>query len=757
MIDVDKDSERGEGDDTEILDEARERFARVKEDDQLNRDNYLDDYHFVYSPGKQWAEDIRQQRQRWKEPCLEFNQLKQFVNQVVNDQRQNKPAILVHPAGGDASKEVADIEQGLIRSIEQDPKSPAEIAYDTGFQAAVVGGRGWWRVCAEYDGKSFNQKILIKPIQDALTVYGDLDYQEPDGSDKNYAFVVESIHKDDFQRRWPDAEPVSWDDLDSNWKEGKDILLVADYYRRVPKKRTLVMMSDGATGWKDEMPKPPAGITETASREVDTFEVEWFKIAGGSQILERYDVAGEVIPVIHTCGDDILIQGKRIYQGLIRQARDAQAMLNFGMTQQAIHLALTPKAPYIAPQEAIQDYQNIWKNANTENYSVLPYKHNDANGNPIPMPQRVQPSTPDSGWRDWTQQMMSGMRSIIGMYEASLGMKGNEVSGKAIAARQKEGDVGTYHFMDNFHRAIALTGRIIQSWIPVYYDTERIVHIIGQDGMRKMVTLNQSAPHPSDPLQQIKLNDVTVGDYAVVIDSGPGYMTKRQETAEKLTQMVQAFPPLMQAAGDLVVKAQDIQDADLIAERLEMMLPPPVQQMIAAKKDGGKPDPVTLQKLAQAQQQMQQMQQALQAMQQENQQLKSGAQADAAKIQLKAQESQHEAALRAQEQAAMLQIQREKAIQELELKRQIAEQEAQIEIYKAELNAKVKLQVTEMEQQTQLQANQVAAANASVESTPEPTEAAAPQTPQQIHIHNGGGTKVITFPDGRKATIEEMQ
>jgi hypothetical protein len=756
VTDLDTDKEVGEGNDQEILDEATERFARVKEDDQLNRDNYLDDYHFVYSPGRQWAEEIRTQRQKWKEPCLEFNQLKQFVNQVVNDQRQNKPAIIVHPAGGDASKEVAEIEQGLIRAIEQDPKSPAEIAYDTGFQAAVVGGRGWWRICAEYDGKSFNQKICIKPIQDALTVYGDLDYQEPDGSDRNYVFVVEQVHKDDFVRRWPKATPVSWDDLDSNWKEGKDILLVADYYRRVPKKRVLVMNSDGAVGFEDEMPPRPSHITEVHRREVETYEVEWLKIAGGAQILERYECAGEVIPVIHTCGDDILIQGKRIYQGLIRQARDAQAMLNFGMTQQAIHLALTPKAPYIAPQEAIQDYQNIWKNANTENYSVLPYKHNDSNGNPIPMPQRVQPSTPDSGWRDWTQQMMAGMRSIIGMYEASLGMKGNEVSGRAIAARQKEGDVGTYHFMDNFHRAIALTGRIIQSWIPVYYDTERIVHIIGNDGMRKIVTLNQQAPHPDDPTKQILLNDVSVGDYAVVIDAGPGYMTKRQETAEKLTQMVQAFPPLMQAAGDLVVKAQDIQDADLIAERLEMMLPPPVQQMIAAKKEGGKPDPVTVGKLMQAQQQMQQMQQALQELQQENVKLKSGAQADAAKIQLKAQESQHEAMLRQQEQQAMLQMQREKAMQELELKKQIAEQEAQIEIYKAQLNASVKLQVTEMEQQTQLQTTQVSAANAAVESTPEPTEQ-APQVPQQIHIHNGGGTKMITFPDGRQAKIETVE
>lgn len=740
----------------DILDEARIRFTKIQEDDRENRDNQRSDTEFVYVKGKQWTDEVRSKRSGWDEPCLEFDQLKQFVNQVVNDERQNKPAILVHAAGDGASKEVAEIEQGLIRAIEYD--SNAEAAYDTGFQSAVIGGRGWWRVLTEYEkpvgGRpSFDQKIVIKPIPDSLTVYASLDYEQPDASDRGFLFVIEKVQKEDFEKRWPKADPVSFDELEGNWKEGEDVIVVADYYRRVCTFRTLVAMSDGAVGYKDEMPPPPEGVIEVRSREVEVWTVEWYKITG-DQIIDTIECPGDVIPVIQTTGDDIIIDGKRIYQGLVCKARDAQAMYNYGMTQQAIHLSLTPKAPWVAPQEAIEDYQEIWKNANTKNYSVLPYKHKDRDGQPIERPTRTQPSTPDAGWINWCGTMTQVMRSTIGMYENSLGMKGTEVSGKAIMARERQGDVGTFHYVDNQHRAIALTGRVIQSWIPVYYDSERIAHIVGRDGQRKAVTLNQNAPDPQDPTQMVVLNDVTMGSYTTVIEEGPGYATKRQETAEKLMSMVNSFPQLMEVAGDLVMKSLDVADADIIAERFRFALPPQIQQALAAEQQGAKADPVMTQKLMQAQQQMEQMKQGLQQLQQENQQLKSGVQVDMAKIQAKEQADQREFQLKQQAHSDDIKFSRDKAIEELKLRRDIAIQSASDDLEIARISARAKIEVAEIQQQSDLQLAQIEAANAAVEAPQDaPVQQDAP--PQQIHIHTGTGKRIITLPDGRKATVEE--
>lgn len=700
--------EKPEYDEKAICEEARKRLEMCVSDDQQNRENARDDFKFVYSPGEQWSGEVRQRRKGWNEPCLEFNQMQQFVNQVVGDERQNKPAILVHPASGDASKEVAEIQQGIIRSIEYECN--AEAAYDNGFQGAVVGGRGWWRVCTEFIGQSMNQKICIKPILDALSVYADLNYEQPDASDRNYAFVMERVQKDDFIRRWPDANPVSWDQLDSNWTDGKEVIIVADYYRRVPKKRMLVQMSDGAVGWKDEVPKVlPEGIRVVRERECETYSVEWHKIAGGEQLLESYQIPGEIIPVIQTTGYDVLLDGKRVYQGLVRPARDAQQMFNFGMTAQAIHLALTPRAPWVAPLEAIEDFKDDYKNANTTNISVLVYKHRDDAGNEIPRPTRTEPSLPDAGWINWCNTMQGVMRSTIGMYQNSLGQQGTETSGRAILAREKQGDTGTYHFVDNQHRAIALTGRIIQTWIPVYYDTEQIVQIIGPDDTRKMVTINQATPNPNNPLEAIRLNDVTKGKYATVVEAGPGYATKRQETSDKLMQLVQSFPPVAQVAGDLVVKSLDVADADIIAERLKMALPPPIQQAIAAKEqDGGKmPDPATMMKMQQMGQRLQMAEQALQELQQRNQELESGAAAEQAKLQVKAQGDQQAMQLKAQNDAQDLELTRQRLEAELRLKREIADQENALKKYIAELEAQTKLEIAAMNKSTDLRIAQM--------------------------------------------------
>jgi Phage P22-like portal protein len=648
---------------SEVLQEARERLAHVLDTDKTNRDNYLMDTRFVYMAGEQWPEAVKRQREQWKELCLEFNQLKQFVAQVVNDQRQNRPGIRVHPANGEASEEVAEILQGLIRGIEYD--SNAEACYDNAFQSAVVGGRGWWRIATDYvDNDAFEQKLVILPIFDSNTVLADNEYQQPDGSDRKFVFVTQSISKKDFAKQYPDASAEGLE-IDTYWADGKDNLIIADYYRRVCKKRTMVLMSDGAKGFKDEMPTPPPNVTVVNEREVEDYSVEWYTIAGGNQVLKQHEWIGSYIPVVQTTGDDILLEGVRTYQGLVTHARDAQSMLNFGMTQQAIHLSLTPRAPWVAAEGQLEGYEQIWKDANTKNYSVLPYKPTTVEGILVPQPQRTAPSMPDAGWANWCQNMIQMIRSTIGMYENSLGMKGTEQSGRAIIAREKQGDNATFHYVDNLSRAIALTGRIMLEAIPTVYDTERIIHTIGQDDSRDSVTINQVTVDES--LQAIKNNDITTGKYSVTVQAGPSYATKRQETADTLTQLAQAYPMMMEVAGDLVVKAQDIPDADIIAERLKLTLPPAIQQAEKAKQDKRKIDPQLLAEISQKDEQLAQAVEIMKEMESKIKSLESGEQAKAVEANSKAQieatkaeadaqkeiSKQETEAIKAQEQAAL--------------------------------------------------------------------------------------------------------
>jgi hypothetical protein len=168
------------------------------------------------------------------------------------------------------------------------------------------------------------------------------------------------------------------------------------------------------------------------------------------------------------------------------------------------------------------------------------------------------------------------------------------MSGKAIRGQQMQIDMSNFHYYDNLTRSLKHTGRIILDLIPKIYDKERVMRIIGYDNQPEMVTINQRAVDESGA-EKI-LNDVTVGEYDVYMDTGPGYQSKRQEAVESMIPLIQSNPELFQAAGDLIFRNMDFPGADVIADRLAAMnplaqidekadIPPQVQmQLMASQK-----------------------------------------------------------------------------------------------------------------------------------------------------------------------------
>jgi len=687
-----------------ICAEAAKRYVQGVEEDKDNRDEALFDTKFVWEKGAQWPDRALDRREIDEQPCLEMNQLPQFIKQVVNDQRQNPAGIRITPASGDASEETAELLQGMTRYIEYD--SQAQQAYDSAFEQAVTGGRGYWRVLSEYlPGNTFDQKLIIKRIPDFLSVVMS-HYNEPDTSDKDWCFVTESVPLDAFKERWPDADPSSWDEGDEyqqKWNKIDDKeVLTADYYRRVIKKRRMVALSDGVMAYEDELtPELKAGmktrgVTIVRTRECDDYSVEWFKIAGGRQILEENQWPGTIIPVVPCIGDELVVEGKVLYQGLIRRARDPQMMYNYASSATAERIALAPKAPYIMAEGQDESHELEWKNANKSAQSALFYKPTTYEGQLVPPPQRASPIQAESGLIELMNSSKADLRSTIGIYDPSLGQRSNEISGKAIMAREKQGDTATYHFVGNRDRAVALTGRIIVELIPKYYDSQRIVSILNEKDEVETTPINVPGAEGdalSGALNAIKMNDVSKGQYAVTISTGPAYASKVAESAETTMSLVQSFPQIMQVAGDLIVKAQQIPGAEEIADRLKAMLPPAIQAMEKAKAGGQDPKAMLAdlqQKLQQAQQQMQQMQQGMQQMQQENQQLKSGEQSKMAAIQAKSQADAADSQARAQADAAKAAADRDAKVQSAMMDAQLQERLEQIRLASEERIAKMR-------------------------------------------------------------------
>jgi len=611
-----------------ILATARSRLDMAIGALSESREDEIDDLKFYAgSPDNrwQWPADVLATRGAVQgqtinaRPCLTINKLPQHVRQVTNDQRQNRPSGKVIPADDHADIEVAEIFNGMVRHIEY--ISDADVAYDTACENQVSYGEGYIRILTEYcDENTFDQDIKIGRVRNSFSVYMDPTIQDPTGADAKWCFITEDITKDEYQRMYPDSAPITTlqtlgvgDQNLSQWLM-EDTIRVADYYYVDYDRATLNMYPGNVTAFEntleDKQLKAIYGKPKR-SRESDRVKIKYCKI-NGYEILEEREWAGKYIPVVRIVGNEFEVDGRLYVSGLVRNAKDAQRMYNYWVSQEAEMLALAPKAPFIGYGGQFEGYENQWKTANTTNWPYLEVNPDvtDGQGAVLPLPARAQPPMASSGLLQAKAGASEDIKASTGQYNASLGMTSNERSGRAILARQREGDVGTYHYGDNLARGVRHIVRQLVDLIPKVYDTQRVARIIGIDGDTDMVKLNPDQPEAVKKIMQgdiviDKIYNPSVGKYDVVVATGPGYATKRQEALEAMAQLLQGNPQLWQVAGDLFVKNMDWPGAQEMAKRFAKTIDPKLMA------DGDKSP-----ELQMAEQQMQAMGQEMEQMHQ---------------------------------------------------------------------------------------------------------------------------------------------
>ena len=584
--------------DSDILTTARARLDMAVSALAESREDEIDDLRFYAgSPDNhwQWPADVLATRGAVQgqtinaRPTLTITKLPQHVRQVTNDMRQNRPGAKVIPVDDNADVEVADIFNGMIRHIEY--ISDADVAYDTACENQVSYGEGYITLMTEYcDENTFDQDIKIGRIRNSFSVYMDPLMQDPTGADAKYCFITEDLTKAEYERQYPDAAPISTlqslgvgDQSISNWLN-EDTVRIASYYYIDYDKTKLNLYPGNQSAFEgtpeDKMLKSMFE-KPVKSRMSERPRVMYCKI-NGYEILEQKEWAGKWIPVIRVVGNEFEVDGRIYISGLVRNAKDAQRMYNYWVSQEAEMLALAPKAPFIGYGGQFEGYEDKWKTANTNNWPYLEVNPDvtDGQGAVLPLPQRAQPPMASSGLLQAKAGASEDIKSTTGQYNASLGMGSNERSGKAILARQREGDVGTYHYGDNLTRAVRHVARQLVDLIPKIYDTQRIARIIGEDGETKMVKINPDQPQPVNKIvneQGIvieKIYNPGVGKYDVVATTGPGYATKRQEALEAMAQLLQGNPQLWQVAGDLFVKNMDWPGAQEMSKRFAKTIDP---------------------------------------------------------------------------------------------------------------------------------------------------------------------------------------
>ena len=576
-----------------ILREALERFEESAAATATDRTEAAEDIRFTWL-GEQWPREIESMRKAESRPCLTINRMPSFIRRVVNEGRQSKPGVIIRPVDSQADLAAAKVIQGLVRSIER--RSDAEVAYDTALLHAVSGGFGFFRVSIDYVHEdSFDLECKIDRIPNPLQVHWDVASTAYDASDWAYGFVSEWLSVEEFRSKYgKKAATVDFGtdtrgDM-SRWLQ-TDLVRVAEYWERIERSRTIYLLDNGATIRADVVPDAlrqqmeaggldPAGIPDgdmlagylainglsvVREREARHHEVKR-RVLSGVEVLSEEDWPGSMIPICPVWGEEVWVDDRRYFRSMIRDAKDPQRMLNFWRTASTELVALAPKAPWLIEENAIpKGWEESWATANSRAHAYLMYSRGSQR------PDRQPFAGIPAGALQEALNASDDIKSVVGIYDSSLGARSNETSGRAILARQRESDVSNFHFLDNLAHGIAYCGRLLVELIPAVYGARQTIRILGDDEKDEVVTLTQQDGGAVSEDGEQKLYNLNVGRYDVVVSSGPSFATQREESREFMLELMRQVPGAAQVIGDIVLEMFDFEGADRIAERLRAL------------------------------------------------------------------------------------------------------------------------------------------------------------------------------------------
>lgn len=612
-----------------FIEKAMKRWKMSAEATAESRRESLEDFEFCVL-NKQWPEAVY--RKFGNKVKLTINRVMAFVNQVCNEQRQQRPAGTINPVGDQADKDTAEILQGLVRHVEVN--CDAEISDDIAFEQMVIGGEGWIRMWSEYvdddPDSEWQQEIKLGAVPNPFTVYDDPAARHPMRIDAKWRFFIEDMPMEDYKAEYGDKTDFasleqfrSTGDSTPGWVS-KEYVRIAEYFHIEYDEQTICQLADGTTVPLDQVPE---GQSIVKKRIKQTPKVV-LTLMNAVQKLEENKVPGSVIPSVPVLGYTHIVNGKRYVSGLVRNAKDPARAYNYQLSKATQAVAIAPTMPFVIAEGQAENHEAEWRNANTGDLAALTYKAVAVNGQVLPPPQRQTAEPPIQAISHLLLTADTDMKAVTGLFDPSLGQKSPDQSGKAIVALQRQGNVATSNFSDNLARTKRELTRIMLQWIPVIYDTAAVRRIIKPDGTVDHVGVynsKASGMSPEDAEEALqeqlesgkikKIYDIGVGRYDVTVSVGPSYQTKRQEQSASIMQLISAYPELMHVCGDILISDLDFEQAREIAERVKRTIPP----NILGPADGTDPEADNARMSAELQQLMQQHQQLAQSLEQANQ------------------------------------------------------------------------------------------------------------------------------------------
>jgi hypothetical protein len=539
-----------------IHQQAMTEFDRVQSSVRDERLQCLQDRRFYSIAGAQWEGPLGDQYEN--KPRFEVNKIHLSVIRIINEYRNNRIAVDFVSKDGDTDEKLAETCNGLYRADERD--SGAEEAYDNGFEEAVGGGFGAWRLRTAYEDdendEDERQRIRIEPIYDAdSSVFFDLDAKRQDKADAKYCFVLYSMTYEAYKAEWND-DPATWPkeihQYEFDW-DTPDVVFVAEYYR-VEETRETVRIFLTIQGEEErytqadfdadetlEETLAAVGTVEVRQKRVKRKRVRKYIMSGGGVLDDMGYIAGKNIPIVPVYGKRWFVDNVERCMGQVRLAKDPQRLKNMQLSKLGEISALSSVEKPILLPEQVSGHQVMWAEDNLRNYPYLlvnpitgPNGETQAVG---PVAYTKSPQIPPA-MAALLQITESDMAEILGNNQQSDKMVSN-ISGKAVELIQTRLDMQTFIYMSNMAKAVRRCGEIWLSMAKdIYVEEKRKMKTVGS--MEEVGSIELMKPQIDEETGElIYENNLADALFDVAVDVGPSFSSRRDATVRALTGMMQ--------------------------------------------------------------------------------------------------------------------------------------------------------------------------------------------------------------------------
>ena len=556
------------------------------------------DLEFLYED--QWPDDAKEARQN--RPMLTLNQLPQYIFSVVNEARRTKFDINVKQIAGKNLKMYdqetlnkpytrSQIMEGLVRDIEY--RSKAHDKYCTALQHSAETGLGWLRVNVKQSPDDpWNNELKVEVIKDRFSVL----YEPPDGRDDDYdaaryVGMYWDMDKLDFKAKFGDH--IDTTSLPSHnrfgdasrfrrgfWSARKDTVRVCDYWWKEPMERVVMEliavsedgMPDRLTVYEDEVKDvidemKEYGYQVTRRKKIMSHKVKFIRCVFNHILEGPLDWPSMHLPIVPVMGRVVDLPSQTVYLSLHRYSHDSMRMVNYWYSAATEKMALTPKEPFVLTAEQIAGYKDYWEDE-TKNRQYLLYNSEEG----APPPQRSSTSGMAQGELQMLTATTQIMQDTMGIHNARLGQRTNEVSGIALENRQEQGQTNTYDFIDNVSRAVVHIGQILVDMIPRIYTGDVARQVILPDDTTIQIDLNRSI-EDRETGKVVKINTMDYARFSCRVATGPSNATLREDFTTIMMEWGRTDPQGLSLVRDLLAANMDIPNASAFAERFKAAVP----------------------------------------------------------------------------------------------------------------------------------------------------------------------------------------